>query len=218
MRNATHHSLDLPCSPVHLLGAGGHARVILDLLRAREIPVGGIYDADPSVCELDGYRVLPESEVRFPLLLAIGDNAQRKRLVRRFGDSAGSYATVVAPSAILSPSVRLGEGTVVMEGAILQAATRVGNHVIVNTGASIDHECILEDYVHVSPCATLCGRIRVGEGTHVGAGAVVIPGIRIGRWCRIGAGAVIIRDIPDGATVVGNPGRIISIRTLIPTP
>jgi acetyltransferase-like isoleucine patch superfamily enzyme len=52
----------------------------------------------------------------------------------------------------------------------------------------------------------------VGEGTHIGAGAVVIPSIRIGKWCTIGAGTVVIRDIPDYATAVGNPARIIKFR------
>jgi acetyltransferase-like isoleucine patch superfamily enzyme len=84
--------------------------------------------------------------------------------------------------------------------------------VLVNTAASIDHDNEIGDYAHISPHATLCGHVKVGEGTHIGAGAVVIPSIRIGKWCTVGAGTVVIRDIPDYATAVGNPAKIIKMR------
>ena len=81
--------------------------------------------------------------------------------------------------------------------------------VIINTAAIIEHDCNLEDFVHVSPSATLSGNVSVGTGTLIGTGAIVIPNIKIGNWCTIGAGAVIIDDVPDGATVIGNPAKII---------
>ncbi len=92
---------------------------------------------------------------------------------------------------------------------MINVDTKIGKHCIINTAASIDHECVLEDFVHISPNATLSGGVYVGEGTHIGSGAVIVPNIKIGKWATIGAGAVIIRDVPDYATVVGNPGRII---------
>ena len=78
-----------------------------------------------------------------------------------------------------------------------------------NTGASVDHECVLGDYVHIAPNATLCGQVKVGEGTMIGVGVSVVQCVTIGKWCKIGAGAVVLSDVPDGATVVGVPGRII---------
>ncbi|WP_449398442.1 hypothetical protein [Chryseobacterium wanjuense] len=101
-----------------------------------------------------------------------------------------------------------------MPGVTINAIVKVGRHCIVNTNASIDHDCILEDFVHISPNVALGGNVYVGEGTHVGIGVNVIQGITIGKWCTIGAGAVIISDVPDGCTVVGNPGRIIKSKSL----
>ncbi len=98
-----------------------------------------------------------------------------------------------------------------MAGVSVNVHTKIGNHCIINTNASIDHDCVLEDFVHVSPNAALAGDVRVGEGTHIGIRACVIQGLRIGKWCVVGAGAVIIRDVPDHATVVGNPGRVVKI-------
>jgi acetyltransferase-like isoleucine patch superfamily enzyme len=83
--------------------------------------------------------------------------------------------------------------------------------VSIDTAASIDRDNFIGDFAHVSPHATLCGHVSVGEGTHVGAGATVIQNIQIGKWCSIGAGSVVIRDIPDYATAVGNPARVIKI-------
>ena len=96
-----------------------------------------------------------------------------------------------------------------MPGVVINARATIGKQVILNTGCSIDHDCFLEDFVHISPGVALAGNVRVGEGTHIGIGAVVIPGVKIGKWCTIGAGTVVLKDVPDGAMVVGNPGRMI---------
>ena len=93
--------------------------------------------------------------------------------------------------------------------AAINSQVLIGRHCIINTGAVVEHDSILEDYVHISPKAAVAGNVRIGEGSHIGIGAVVIPGITIGKWTTIGAGSVIIKDVPDYATVVGNPGRIV---------
>ncbi|MEZ5341272.1 MAG: DapH/DapD/GlmU-related protein [Acidimicrobiales bacterium] len=86
----------------------------------------------------------------------------------------------------------------------------IGRHVLINTGASVDYDNIIGDFAHISPNTTLSGHVEVGEGTHIGAGATVIPSVKIGRWCTIGAGSVVLSDIPDFATAVGVPARILS--------
>lgn len=191
---------------MYLFGASGHAKVILDILKANDQPIDGLIDDNPAVQQLMGYPVEHgKTEGISPLIISIGSNRIRKLITQKVH---ATYGTAVHPTAILSPYATLGEGTVVMQGAIIQSCATIGKHCIINTGASVDHECQLADFVHISPHCTLCGNVTVGEGTWVGAGAVVIPGIKIGKWSIIGAGAVVTHDIPDGVVAVGNPCKI----------
>lgn len=206
-------------------GGGGHGRVVADVARAAGHVIVGYVDRDEGklgqVVEPGGARVVLTEHAlldgirahgRFPLgaaaiALAIGDNAARQRAS---GLLPGvDLPALVHPSAVCSPSARVGRGTVVGPAAVLNAGARVGAAVIVNTGAIVEHDCEIDDAAHVSPGATLGGGVRVGERSWIGAGATVIHGIRIGRDVIVGAGAVIIRDVPDGVTIVGNPGRIV---------
>lgn len=191
---------------MYLYGASGHAKVIIDILNDSGIPVNGLIDDNESLESLMGYPVVHGLTDLSPVIVSIGNNPIRKKVV---GKLTGTFGKAIHPTAILSPHATVGEGSVVMQGAIVQSGTTIGNHCIINTGASVDHECVIEDFVHVSPHACLCGGVTVGEGTHIGAGATVIPGIKIGRWSVIGAGSVVIRDVPDGVTVAGNPARLI---------
>jgi sugar O-acyltransferase (sialic acid O-acetyltransferase NeuD family) len=200
-----------------LYGAGGHSKVITDILQSLGISVIGVFDDNPSSAKLTGIEIdsgIRVQEENFPaldapLIISVGDNARRAELA---GMITATYGQAIHGTAIISNKASIGEGTVVLQGVIVQAAAQVGKHVLVNTAASIDHDNVIGDFAHISPHATLCGHVKVGEGTHIGAGAVVIPSIRIGRWCTIGAGAVVIRDIPDFATAVGNPAKVIKIK------
>lgn len=192
---------------MYLYGASGHAKVIKDIIEACGQSVDAFFDDNPSVTNILDVPVLHGYGGECPLIVSIGSNAIRKRIAERIG--RGAFSVDVHPSAVVSPSASISEGTVVMQGAVIQAGASVGRHCIVNTGASIDHECVLGDYVHVSPHGTLCGNVSVGEGTWIGAGATVIQGVKIGRWCIIGAGSVVTKDIPDGSLAVGNRCRII---------
>ena len=189
-----------------LYGASGHAKVIIDILKANGMEIEGLLDDNPDVTELMGYKVLHGVNDVSSLIISIGNNRIRKMIAERLETR---FEKAVHPSAIMSPSANVGDGTVVMQGAIVQACAEIGKHCIVNTGASVDHECVLEDYVHVSPHSTLCGNVHVGEGSWIGAGTTVIPGVKIGKWSVIGAGSVVVRDIPDGVVAYGNPCRIV---------
>lgn len=189
-----------------LYGASGHAKVIIDILKANGMEIEGLLDDNPDVTELMGYKVLHGVNDVSSLIISIGNNRIRKMIAERLETR---FEKAVHPSAIMSPSAKVGDGTVVMQGAIVQACAEIGKHCIVNTGASVDHECVLEDYVHVSPHSTLCGNVHVGEGAWIGAGTTVIPGVKIGKWSVIGAGSVVVRDIPDGVVAYGNPCRIV---------
>ena len=195
-----------------LIGASGHAKVIIDILEKQEVDVEFLVDANPNIKELQSYRVLHDSDYESSpsdeLIISVGSNSTRKQLS---SEISTKFGWAIHPAAILGDDVSIGAGTVIMAGVVINSSSSIGNHCIVNTGATVDHDCIINDFVHISPNATLCGSIVLGEGTHIGAGATIIPNLNIGKWVTIGAGAVIIEDVPDFAVIVGNPGKIIKI-------
>jgi acetyltransferase EpsM len=198
-----------------LFGASGHGKVIIDILELNGVREIKIWDDAPKGALCGYYSSLPDIEnvnAHTPVIISIGDNTNRKKVVARFPKQT-KYFTAVHPSAVISPRASVGDGTVVMANVSVNPDTSVGKHCIINTNASVDHDCMIGDYVHISPNVGLCGNVVVGEGSHIGAGSVVIPGKKIGKWCVIGAGSVIIDDVPDYSTVVGNPGRIIKTST-----
>lgn len=192
---------------MYLYGASGHAKVVMDILDAIGVRVEGLVDDNPEVKELMGVPVYREADGLSPMIISIGNCAVRKKIAEGLKCEFGK---AIHPTAIISKTATIDEGSVVMQGAIIQTQAKIGKHCIVNSGASIDHECVIGDYCHIAPHATLCGCVQVGEGTWVGAGATIVQGIHIGKNCMIGAGATVIKDVPDGVTVVGTPARIIN--------
>lgn len=202
--------------PVIVVGAGGHAKVVIDALRQCGEEIAGLVDDDDAkigtrVMELPvlgGDNFLSERGLG-PIRLATGVAAPYRRAVifRRFKELGFAFVNVIHPSAVVSKSADIGEGTQIMAGAVVQPDVRIGENTLVNTRASVDHDCILGAHVHVAPGATLAGRVGVGDICHIGAGATVLENIRVGIGCTIGAGAVVIRDVADGVTVAGVPAR-----------
>ncbi|MEG1581069.1 MAG: acetyltransferase [Bacteroidaceae bacterium] len=191
---------------MYLYGASGHAKVIMDILKASNITIDALIDDNIELTNVLGIKVLHEQIDCSPLIISIGGNFIRKRIAESLNVAFG---TAIHPTAIISEYATIHVGSVVMQGAIIQSCTTIGKHCIVNTGASVDHECVIEDYVHISPHATLCGNVVIGEGTWIGAGATIIQGVKIGKWCIIGAGSIVTKDIPDGVLAVGNRCKVI---------
>jgi acetyltransferase EpsM len=197
-------------NPFCIYGAGGHCKVIIEIIENIDKKIHSLFEDNPSKENLFSYNLTNDPAI-FQLesvqwIIGIGNNLARKKIAE---EHELHYGLAIDKTARVSRRAVLGDGTVVMPGVTINSSTIIAAHCIVNTNSSVDHDCVLENYVHVSPNATLCGGVFGGEGTHVGAGAVVVPGINIGKWCTIGAGAVIIKDVPHYSTVVGNPGRII---------
>lgn len=187
-----------------LYGASGHGKVIKEIVEDNDGIVEAFVDDNFAIKEFSGLPVLHEVDDSKKVIISIGVNATRKRIVEK---QNCHFGVAIHSSAIVSPSVEIGEGSVVMAGAIINAGVKIGKHCIVNTGASIDHECVIGDYVHIAPHATLCGQVHVGEGSLVGVGASVIPCIHIGDWSIIGAGAAVINNIDNNMKVGGVPAK-----------
>lgn len=125
------------------------------------------------------------------------------------GHGLSSFPSLVDPTAIVARTATLGEGCVVNAAAVVGAASRIGAFVHLNRGASIGHDADLHDFTTLGPACVLAGHVTVGTGAFVGAGAVIAPKVTVGANSVVGTGAVVLRDVPDGATVLGNPARVV---------
>lgn len=191
---------------MYLYGASGHAKVIIDIIKAQGGVVEGLVDDNPNLKELSGTPILHDATGLSPFIISIGNCKIRKIIAERLNCK---FTMAIHPTAIISSTAIIGEGSVIMQGAIIQTEVKIGKHCIVNTKASIDHECVIGDYVHIAPGCTISGDVHVGEGTWVGVGSTIIQGVRIGKNCFIGAGSVVVKDIPDNCKVYGVPCKII---------
>ena len=195
---------------INLFGASGHAKVIMDIIKAQGNEVGCLYDDNPHCTDIHGIPVYKAGTVAVtgPMIISIGSCRVRRLIAERYDIE---YTTAIHPKSIISDSATIGVGTVIMPGAIINADVKIGRHCIINTKASVDHECLIRDFVHIAPGATLSGNVEVGECSWIGVGACIKQGIRIGKNCMIGAGAVVVKDIPDNSTAYGNPAKIATI-------
>ena len=193
---------------VILIGASGHGKVILDIIRAQGDTVIGFLD-DNATGFCCGVPILGPvsdakkySEAKF--IIAIGANHMRKRIAETLNVN---WHTAVHPSAVVSPSAVIGEGTVVMANAVIQAEAVVGDHCILNTGCIVEHENRIDSYTHLSPRAALGGNVSIGEGAHIGIGACVRNNVSICKNCTVGAGAAVVCDLEEIGVYVGVPAR-----------
>ena len=123
------------------------------------------------------------------------------------------FTTIIHPTASVSQTATIGEGTIISAGAIVASYTEIGNHVIVNRGAMIGHHIRIADHVTVSPGANLAGGVEIGRLTFVGMGAIVLETLKIGERSFIGAGSVVTKDVPARTRVVGMPARKVAADT-----
>jgi len=198
-----------------IIGAGGHGKVVADILLSGGFSVAGFVDDDPISWgkTILGLPVLGATEDfrRFEpagLVIAIGSNAARREIVGLLGSGVQDmWANAVHPRAIVASSARLGRGIVIAAGAVVNPDCELSDHCIINTGATVDHDSRIGPFVHLAPGAHLAGGVTVGEGAFLGIGSVVTPGCSIGEWATIGAGAVVVNDVPAEAVAKGVPAR-----------
>ena len=207
---------------VVILGAGGHAKVIIEIFRdmgyADLLCIGDAVDAT------SGLKTLLDVPVYFgdehlktlfqqgykQAFVAIGSNIIRLKLAGVLRDIGYELVNAISPKAVVSQSSKLGNGIAIMAGVVINAESQIGSLSIINTGATVDHDCVIGEAVHIAPQCALAGSVTVGQESFLGIGTKVIPSCVIGKNVVIGAGAAIVSDIPDFAKAVGVPARIIS--------
>lgn len=205
--------------PVVILGAGGHARVLLETLRLLGVPVVGFIAPSSEGSQLGdvpwlgGDAALSGLGPSVQLVNGVGSagSVKRRAAMHAIGEAAGlKFRTLVHPHAFVEGSAELGAGSQILAGSLVGSVARIGANVIINSGAIVEHDCIVGAHSHIASGAVLAGAVSIGESTHVGLGSRVIQGVTIGSQCVIGAGAVVIDDVPGGATAVGVPARVLS--------
>lgn len=201
-----------------VFAAGGHAKVVLEAIVASGVatPIAFV-DDDPrrQGTTVLGLPVKNERWLadaaraeRLTAALGVGDNFIRKGMAARCAALGVSLLTVVHPSALISPSARIGAGVVLSPRAVVHTDAWVGEGTIVNTGGIVEHDVIVGEYAHVSPNAVLAGGSRLGALSHLGAGSVVIDDVVVGSGCIVGAGSVVTRSLPDDVVAYGSPARV----------
>jgi UDP-perosamine 4-acetyltransferase len=205
---------------VVIIGAGGHGKVVLDILRAADLhEPAGFIDADPALLGTAplGLKVLGAMNLLPKLVrqgvrgavVAIGDSRVRRQCAALVREMGLELVNAVHPSAFVSPTATLGRGVVIAAHAVVSTESRVDDLAIVNTSAIVDHECHVGEAAHICPGARLAGRVRIGAGAFIGLGASIIQCLSVGESATVGAGAVVLEDVPTMATVVGVPARVI---------
>ena len=206
---------------VLVLGAGGHAEVIADILlqmesAGAELQLAGYLDDDPDLVgrRIQGLPVLGPltrlSEVAHDaLIVAIGDNQTRCRVFSALEQQGERFVTACHPRAVVAPGVQIGPGTAICAGVVVNPGSVIGSNVILNTGCTVDHHCRIQDHAHIAPGVHLGGAVSVGRGTLVGIGANVMPRCSIGDWTVVGGGAFVRSDLPGGVVAAGLPARVL---------
>jgi sugar O-acyltransferase (sialic acid O-acetyltransferase NeuD family) len=203
-----------------ILGAGGHAQVIADILLAASdqnntSPPIGYLDDNPAL--------LGQQRLGLPILGSIGDlcrikhaaviigignNRTRHILFEQLQSCGEQFATAIHPSAIIARGVEILSGSVICAGVIVNPGSEIGRNVILNTRSSIDHHNRIGDHAHIAPGACLGGDVAIGQGSLIGIGATVMPQRKVGAWSTVGAGALVHQNVPDEVTVIGLPARV----------
>jgi sugar O-acyltransferase (sialic acid O-acetyltransferase NeuD family) len=204
-------------NPVMILGGGGLGAVVLDIFKKNEVVVYGILDDNVKLhgTEIDDISILGSTDddgflkligKKCEAFVATDDNKLKKNLTQMLLDRRHIMpVNAIHQNAIMSITSEIGHGNLLSAGVIINALAKIGSHCILHSGAVIDHSATLADYVQIGAKSVVGANVEIGEGAFVGTGVIIVPGIKIGKNARIGAGSVVIADIPDKATVFGNP-------------
>lgn len=211
-------------TPVVVLGSGGHAKCVIDVLRSMqqfEI-LGCIYDDTDPTRLVAGVPIIDrmariESLGREGISAAIGiggwtNTRARKEIFERAAGLDLDIVTMVDPTSRIASSARVGRGSIIFPGADIAVDVALGENVMVATNSFVSHETEIGDHVLLSAGVNVGGNVTIGEGTLVAIGSTIASRVTIGSNCLVGAGSVVVDDVPSGTTVRGVPARPVGAR------
>lgn len=201
-----------------LLGGGGHAKVLIDLIITSErYEIAGILDPQiegnvSGISVLGEDSLLPELHEKGFKNICVGvgsikDNIKRKGLYEEAKKLGFNLPFIIHPKSVVSATAHISEGVQIMAGAIIQTGSSIGENTIINTGAIIEHNSHIGKHVHICPGAVVSGESFVDDEAFIGVGSTIIQSIKIGKGALVSAGAVVVNDVPDGARVMGVPAK-----------
>lgn len=201
-----------------LAGAGGHCKVVLDLLLClKQYEVAGIIDVEGRKGDIIFGVPVNGTDADFPRFFkkgvkicfvsigSVGDTRLRVKVYELAKKSGFILPNLISPDALVSSRAIMGEGNFIAPGVIINAGSQIGNNCIINTGAIIEHDSKIGNFVHLSPGSVLSGGVRIGDYCHIGTGSIVIQNIEIGKDTIIGAGSIVTKNIGKCAVAYGNP-------------
>jgi sugar O-acyltransferase (sialic acid O-acetyltransferase NeuD family) len=205
-----------------ILGSGGFAKEVAWITDGWGwMPTLGFINEDPTshgqiVCGLPVLGSFEWFDKNRDVLAicGVGSNNLRRKFVTQIEEKGINFATVVSKNCLWwSEFIEIGEGTVITHGNILTADIVIGKHTIVNLNCTIGHDSVIGDFVNISPGCNISGNVTIKDGADIGTGAKIIQGVTIGQNATVGAGSVVIKDVPDNATAVGVPAKVIKVST-----
>ena len=205
-----------------ILGAGGHAKSVIDTLRQLKcFEIVGMLDKKEKIGNtIEGIPIIGADKdmlqyyeqgikCMFIGVGSLGDTKLRCRLYDEAKKIGFKFPSIIDTTAIVSSNVIVDEGCYIGKGSVINTGSRIGKQCIVNTGAIVEHDCNIDEFVHIGPRAVLSGNVQVGAHTHIGVNSTVIQGIHIGEHTLIGAGSVVVKDIGSYKKAYGNPCKVV---------
>lgn len=187
---------------IYVYGGSSHGLVVADIARANGYE--NIIFVDDGENDYLSFNEIKDNN-SIPIALGIGSNKIRKILFKKLLEYNFNVITLIHPSCVISPSVKIGLGTVVMPNVVINANVVIGKGVILNTSCVIEHENIIENFVHISPKVALAGNVTIKDNTHIGIGSSIIQGLTIGENCIIGANSTVVKNIKSNILAFGSP-------------
>jgi len=208
---------------VIIIGAGGQAQVVAGILQQDpRVNLEGFIDINNKkvgqlLCEkpiLGDHSLIPKLRRKGikHAIIAIGDNNLRKQRFLELKKAGFTLINAIDPTANICKPLRIGEGNVIAPGVNISFGVNIGNNCIINTASVIEHHVNIGNHTHISPKVAVAGATQIGSETFIGIGASLINFLKIGDRVIIGAGAVVLNNIPDDATAVGIPAKVIKIK------
>ena len=192
-----------------VVGAGGHAKVVIDAAEEAGFEIAAVVGVPTDVPEILGHTVAHSREgiQADGFIVAIGGNVMRARYFAEYVEAGYQPVSVEHPSIIVGKDVEIGDGTFLAAGVVINAGARIGANSILNTGCTVDHDCLIGAHSHIGPQAALCGGVRLGTGVLLGVGSCVAPLASVGEWSVVGAGAAVVDELPSHSVCIGVPAR-----------